>query len=227
MALTTTLAALRNEVRERGGLRRSTSLTDSILTNFINKGVEAVHSLMVSKCPDRIVKRTSPDLSTAIGVETVALPSDFLTLRSHPLRISGTTKLKILPFDIDEESWVDDDSTLGWGGAGYRYMLQAGNLRLLPTPTSVDTIRLWYLPHHTKLVADADVYDATHGADDLVIEHALKQATERDRRPAQTHIAEIQRMEQAFIRKVQVRDQSEPEYMVDYGRGHSIWREGF
>jgi len=216
MAITSSLAQLRSAVTERGGYRRSTSLTPSILTGFINAGIVEVHDLLAKHNPDYLTKRTNPDLATVIGVETVALPSDFYKLRRVDLVRSGdATRLR--SYQIDDETMLAEDSLWGIGGT-YRYMLQAGTLRFVPTPTAVDTVRLWYIPHATKLVLDADLYDGIGGADDLVIEHALLRAAERDRRPAADHAAMIQRLEKRLMFAVEARDQSEPEYLPDLGR---------
>lgn len=224
MAWTSTLLQLRTETRNRGGYRRSTSLTDAILNGFINAGIAEVHELIVKHSPDFLLKRTNPDLVTSVGNELVSLPTDFFKLRGRPLLIEGSSKLKLMEFEIDQETELVDLSLSGWDVAPYRYMLQAGNLRLIPEPTSVDTIRLWYLPHATKLVADADVYDGVNGHEDLVIEHALLRAAERDRRPAQDHASNIQRLERRLKSALEARDQSTPEYLVDHGRGWSLLR---
>jgi hypothetical protein len=219
MAWTASLLQLRTDVRNRGGYRRSASLTDAILNGFINAGIAEVHELIVKHNPDFLLKRTNPDLTTTPGSEDVPLPGDFFKLRGRPLQIQGSSKLKLMEFDIDEEPEIGDLQIMGWDAAPYRYMLQAGNLRLVPTPTTADTIRLWYLPHATKLVADGDVYDGVNGHEDLVIEHALLRAAERDRRPAQDHAANIQRLERRLLSALEARDQSTPEYLVDHGRG--------
>lgn len=223
MAWTSTLAQLRSAVRERGGYRRSTSLTDAILLGFINAGIAEVHELIVKHNPDFLVKRTNPDLLTSIGIEFVALPSDFFKLRRVDLLVSGVV-LRMMGYQIDEEPYLQDDEVLfGQTSATYRYMLQAGTIRLVPTPTVVDTIRLWYIPHATRLAADGDVYDGVNGHEDLVIEHALLRAAERDRRPAGDHAANVQRLERRLLSALEARDQSTPEYLTDHGRGWPLW----
>lgn len=223
MAWTTTLAQLRSTVRERGGYRRSTSLTDAILTGFINAGIAEVHEIIVKHNPDFLVKPTSPDLTTTPSVEFVALPGDLFKLRRADLLSSGRA-FRIMPYQIEEEPLLRDDDIL-WGltAAPFRYLLQAGNLRLAPTPSTVETIRLWYIPHATRLVADADVYDGVNGHEDLVIEHALLRAAERDRRPAADHQANIQRLEKRLLSALEGRDQIGPDYLVDHGRGWPLW----
>lgn len=222
MAWTVTLSALRNEVRNRGGYRRSTALTNAVMDGFINYGVKEVHELVIKHNPKLVVKPTSPDLTTVPGTATVALPTDFLKLFVKPLLVVGSSLLRLSEYDLDEEAFLQESADL-WGEAKYRYMLQAGFLRLVPTPTVADTIRLWYLPHATKLVNDADVYDGVNGYEDLVIEYALKQAAERDRRPTADHDANIARLTASLMHAMESRDKSEPEYLFDHGRGWPVY----
>jgi hypothetical protein len=224
MAWTTTLAEFLTEVRERGGYRRSMALTDAILTKMINKGIAAVHELIVKHNPDFLIKQASPDLVTSPGSAPVALPGDFYKLRGRPLLVTGGRILKIHPFDIDEEGDFEDLAIFGYDGVSYRYMLQAGFLRLVPTPTIVDTIRLWYLPHATKLALPGDVYDGVNGHEELVIEHALLRAAKRDRRPTQDHAETIAALEKSLLSALEARDQSGPDYLVDHGRGWPLWQ---
>jgi hypothetical protein len=217
MAWTSTLTQMLTEVRNRGGYRRSTSLTDAILTGFINAGIAEVHDLIVKHNPDFVV--TSADLATTAGVATVNLPSDFYKLRRADL-VNGSRSSKLRPYQIDDETYIDE-ATIWDSGVGAdrpRYALQAGTMRFVPIPSSVYTVRLWYVPHATRLVVGADVYNGVNGHEDLVYEHALLRAAERDRRPADEHRASIQRLEKRLLSALEARDQSEPEYLVDHGR---------
>ncbi len=218
-----TLAELRNEVRETGGYRRSTSLTDAILNKFINRGIAAVHEILVKHNPDFIMVRTNPDLTTTPGSADVALPGDFYKLRGRPLLVRGGRILKIHEFEIDEEGDFEDIAVFGNDGVDFRYMLQAGNLRLVPAPTTTETIRLWYLPHATELVDDTDVYNGVNGHESLVIEHALFRAAKRDRRPSGDHAETIKELERQLLSALEARDQSGPDYLVDHGRGWPLW----
>lgn len=220
MAWTATLVDLQNEIRNRGGYRRSTSLTNPILTGFINYGIKEVHELIVKHSPKLVLKPTSPDLVTTPGTATVALPGDFLKLYARPQLLPDLSWID--EYEIDEEPFLQESADL-WGGAKYRFLLQAGFVRLIPTPTVADTIRLWYLPHATKLVNPGDVYDGVNGYEDLVIEYALRQAAERDRRQTADHDANIARLLGSLKSAMEARNKSEPEYLYDHGRGWPLY----
>ena len=217
MAWTATLTEMLSELRARGGYRRSTSLTDAILLPFLNSGIAEVHDLLCKHNPDFVV--TSSDVVTVAGTATVALPTTFYKLRRVDL-VAGSSITRLRSFQIDEETYIDEDTawSAGAGVSVPRYMLQAGNLRLVPTPTSVQTLRLWYLPHATKLASGADVYTGVNGHEDLVYEHALRLCKARDRLSTIDHDAAIARLEKRLMFAMEARDQSEPEYLPDLGR---------
>jgi hypothetical protein len=218
MAWTATLSEMLVELRARGGYRRSTSLTDDVLVPFLNSGIAELHDLICKHSPDLLV--TSKDLAVVADAATVALPSDFYKARRVDL-VEGTTATRLRSFQLDEETYLDGATV--WDTASVsmrpRYMLQAGNLRLVPTSSGAQTIRLWYLPHAKKLTSGLDSYTGFNGHEDLVYEHALRLCKARDRLPTVDHEAAIQRLEKRILFSLEGRDQSEPDYLPDHGRG--------
>jgi hypothetical protein len=211
------------EFRNRGGYRRSTAITDAIATSFLNAGIAEVHDLICKHNPDFLV--TSDDLVTEADEPLVELPADFYKLRRLDL-VEGSTVTKLRPFQFEEEGRIADgtiwDDGVSMGRP--RFMLQAGNLRLAPPPSSILALRLWYIPHATKLVLAEDpeddtVYDGVNGHEDLVYEHALRMAKARDRMDTSVHDQAIARLEKRLLSALESRDQSEPEYLADHGRG--------
>lgn len=328
MAWTADLTEMLAELRRRGGYRRSTSLTDAILTGFLNSGIAAVHDLIVKHNPDFLVK--SVDIDTVADVATVPLPADFYKARRVDL-VDGSTTVRLRPCQMDDELRTSEATV--WSTASGlgrpRYLLQAGRIKLVPTPSSVYTLRLWYIPHATKMVAataatldlgplttnldtvvaaaiagedgnditlafvadgtttgqldenafpdvvfhyasgvttvgdfEAAVgasdrlaissldgtaatalaapgdtfaatgftggvgaeYDGVNGHEDLVYEHALRYCKVRDRQPTGEHDDSIMRLEKRLLFALESRDQSEPVYLADLGRGEEdVW----
>jgi hypothetical protein len=218
MAWSVTLTEMLTELRARGGYRRSTSLTDAVLTPFLNTGIAEVHDLIVKHNPDVLV--TSADIPTVAGTATIALPSTFYKSRRVDL-VEGSVSTRLRSFEIDEETYLGESTV--WDSAERssrpRYMLQAGTIRFSPVPTSVQTIRLWFIPHATKLVSGGDVYTGYNGHEDLVYEHALRLCKARDRMSTADHDAAIARLTKRLLFALEGRDTSEPDYCPDLGRG--------
>lgn len=207
MAWTATRAQMLTELRARGGYRRSTSLTDEILTPFLNAGIAYTHELICTFDPDFLAK--PKQLETEAGDDTVNLPLDFYKFRRLYL-LEGDRRTRLKPFQLDDDFQADRAGAL-------RYRLQAGKFRFVPTPSSVEQLELWYVPHATKLVIDADKYDGVNGHEDLVYEYALRLCKERDRMDTSSHDVNIQRLEQRLRTALGDRDQSEPEYVRGFG----------
>jgi hypothetical protein len=218
MSWVSTLTEMLVELRARGGYRRSATLTDAILTPFLNSGIAEVHDLVVRHAPDMLVM--SSDLTTAANVATVALPARFYKGRRVDL-VEGASSARLRSFELDEETYLDESTAwdAGTGSGRPRYMYQAGNLRLVPTPTSAMTIRVWYVPHATKLESPDDTYTGVNGFEDLVYEHALRLCKARERMDTTGHDSAIQRLEKRLLYALEARDQSEPEYLPDLSRG--------
>jgi hypothetical protein len=214
---TVALSEMLTELRARGGYRRSTSLTDSILTEFLNTGIDEVHDLVMRHAPDSLV--TSADLTVTAGASTTELPPRFYKTRKVCL-LEGTREVRLRAYDFDDETQMDEASIWDSGTTTGRpkYTLQAGSLRLTPATASAITIRLWYLPTAQELDLATDEYEGTRGQISLVYEHALRLAKARDRMGTSTHDQAIAKLEKRLHFALDNRDTSEPEHLPDLGR---------
>lgn len=198
MAWTVTLTEMLAELRSRGGYRRSTALTDGILTGFLNKGIARVHELVVKKYPEALV--VSADLSPISGTSTVELPTTFYKL--HLIALVDGDTLKPLPRISLRRSLSETNG----------YFLQGDNVQAMASSASF-TVRVWYIPHATKLVTGTDEYDGVNGHEELVYEHALRMCKVRDRLPTNEHDEEIARLEKVVLTAYEAMDQAEPMYL--------------
>lgn len=209
---------MRTELLARAGLRRSATLTDAILTGWINSGIAEVHDLIARHNPDFLLKWK--DVEAYADDATVTLPTDFYQLRRLDL-VEGDVSTRLRPFQIDDELYLGEGEVWDPGrlGTRLRYMLQAGCVRLVPTPESTIVLRLWYVPHATKLSADGDKYNGVNGHEDLVYEHALRLMKARESRDTSMHDQAIARLTKRLLAALGARNQSEPEYLADHSRG--------
>lgn len=206
MSWTTTLAEFRTAIRDRGGYRRSTAITNSMLDSFVNSAISEVHDVLCDKSPDRIT--TSTTLATVAGVDTVALPSTFYILRGLDLVTDSSRPLRLRQFSFHERTYYADQLD-----RQYLYRLQGSNIHLTPTPGSVESLRLYYIPHATKLVDDDDVFNGWNGYDELIIQIGLMRCAARDQMPTADIEREIERCYRRVLVSSDARDASEPVYL--------------
>lgn len=211
MARTRTLAEMRTDVRNQGDYANSNVFTDAILTEFINKGIAEVYELLVDASESYYLTNTT--VTTTASQAYVAAPTDLYTLKAVDVLV-GSDYVPLQKFDLDERG---QNKYVRYQGR-YVYRLQGSNIYLEPTPTtSSDTLRIWYIPHATKLSSDSDTFDGINGFEDLVIEKALYLCDKRDNRPLADRMQEIARLEARVRKNAEGRESDEPFYLPDYG----------
>lgn len=171
MARTVTLANLRTDARRRADMESYSSLTDAEVNRYINSSIAALHSKIVPLCEDDYT--TSTTIATVAGTESYSLPAAFLYVRHVEAAINGV-KLSFAKWNFAERHRY----TQPWAsmGAPYTYRLVgADTIRLLPVPTGVYSVTVWYIPATTDLSADGDTYDERDGyAEWVVLDVAIK-----------------------------------------------------
>jgi hypothetical protein len=204
---------------------RSAVFTDAVIMGYLNRSLAKLYDLLIQKWADYYLVETT--LNTTAAQEYVTLPAAFYKLRALDLRSGSSPYYSYTPckrFELAERNHYHRGYDAGYGPA-YYYRLEAGDpvngtttpnkLRLIPTPTGTDTLRLFYIPHATKFTAGADTFDTINDYDDLLIQRALLYADEREERPLQERLAIIQKLEMEIGSAADGRDGSEPPYLAD------------
>lgn len=178
MARTTTLAIMRASVRKRGDFDNSRVITDAMVDAAINRGIAKVWDVMLDARPDYYLATSSP--VTVANQATITLPTDFYQLRKLEV-LDGGDYRKVLPHNLsDSQRFTGDASRL------FRYRIQgSASLTLVPTPTQVWALRLYYLPHAPLLDDDADTFDGISGYEDMVESEAIYDLKKREGMPAE------------------------------------------
>lgn len=218
MARTITLAELRTAVLERGGWSVSADLTAPVLNDFINEAIAELWDTLIQADKERLA--TSTNLVTIAGNDAVALPSTFYELLKLECQ-DGAEWVRLLPVALKVAHRF---RTLN--GKHYRYRLQGSNIRLVPTPASVDTLRCWFIPYATPLVLDADTFDGINGYEEHVIQLAKYRCEVRQDLPSQeATYREVARLLQRVRTASSDRDADEPFYINPYGPQAEEWED--
>jgi len=206
MARTRTLLQLRTSVQQRGAYENSADITSAILTEAINEAISETYDILVQRWADYYVTRAN--LTVTANADTVALPSDFYKLRKLEVvdstAPSGYRKLSTL--DLSASHAVGSQVV----GKRYRYRLEQGNVVLMPTPTTGETLRIFYVPEFTLLSADGDTFDGINGYEELVIQLALLRCKRREELPTDDIEREINRLTLRVRDAADGRDASAP-----------------
>lgn len=212
MARSATLAEMRTSVTRRGGWENSEDITSTVIDELLNEGITEVWDLLVGKWADYYTAEAT--LATIVGNDAVALPATFYKFRKLEILIAGTLgaadeqMMRLLPHDLESSHRY---RTLH--GKRYRYRIQAGNLRLVPRPQAIETLRLFHIPWATKLVADGDLFDGINGYEELVIQLAMLRCYKRTGEDTMDTVNEIDRLSRRVRTAADARDAAEPFYL--------------
>lgn len=211
MARTITLADMRAGVRRRGGWTNSRRVTTTLLNDVINSAIAEVWDILVEKWADYYA--TEASLATTVGVDFIALPSTFYKFRKLELRWTTPPDewVRLRPHDLESShSFQSKHRT-------FRYRIQGGQLRFAPTPQTVETLRLTFVPWSTVLVADADTFDGINGYEELVMQLAKLRIEEELKLDTTGAMAEVARLTMRIRTAADGRDAAEPFYLNPRG----------
>jgi hypothetical protein len=191
MARTTTLSELRTRARRLGDNRTSSRYSDSELNDEINLALTYVYDMLVTAYGERYYEKATPSsFSTVAGTATYNLPSDFYKLSRICVLVDGTRERNL-------ERFVDMETD-------FTQPVQ-----------SVFSVRLYYVPCATKLVADGDTFDGVNGWEKMIAALAaiaLKIPDEED-------LSGLMAMVELETRRIQnaksARDKGQPHRIAD------------
>lgn len=178
MARTVTLSQLRDDARlyadERPG-GTSTFITNTEATRLVNLALCELYDLLVEARGHEYYETVDTSISTAAGTATISLPATFYQLLSVHLQWSSTDLEPVPALEhIQDRHWHTNLGT--WAQHNPKaYRLRSTVLEFFPTPSSVVTVELRYVPAFTDLSADGDTFDGVNGWEKLV---ALRVACE-------------------------------------------------
>jgi hypothetical protein len=154
MAVTKTLAQLRTALLRRAGFDTATQsedLTSDVLDEILNDALYEGHDVITGKWLDYFTTSTTQVL--VAGTAAYALPADFYKLRCVWIA-NGAEAIRLKPIDLDAAHLYVGRSvgTIG----DYRYRMMGRNLIIAPTPSSAQTLTIFYIPLQPTLTLDAD-----------------------------------------------------------------------
>lgn len=169
----TTLAELREKVRERSDQQSSQFITDTELNGYINNSYAELYDILVSRFEDYYIK-TPLLFSVASGSNSYAVPADLYKIRGIDLNLDGQWST-IYPFNFVERNRVNSRARSVIGRVGVNYRLMGQNLLFYPEDRAQGDYRLWYIPRYTALVADATVIsDVMDYEEYIIVDAAIK-----------------------------------------------------
>ena len=200
-------------------------IPDAEVTTYINHGIRRLRDRLVDHGGEPWFRK-SGTVNTVANQATVSYPSDFRKMIGISVTLSGND-VSLEPLDFMQRDRFDDVN--GWDNIGpIFYSLEQDNIRLYPTPDSVQTLTIHYLADFTALVNDADTIEA-YGYEDYAAYYAAVMIRLKEDVDPSALIVERDRILQDAIMHLSSRDHGHPEPAVRDVRAmrtDRLWRFG-
>lgn len=214
MPLTKTLAQLQTDVQRICQLENSSDIGGTPLRDFVNESRRETYEILVETYGEDYFTISTPLLLLA-GTDTYPVPADFYKLR-HIDWLRGDRLVRLRKHDLTGKNYFQPQ--LASPLHGPRYRLQGSNLVFVPTPTTAETLTVYYVPTVPVLVNSGDVATFV-----IPLEHSLLMQVARraclERQELDTSGPErtIARLTASLTRAADNRDIAEPFYLDPRG----------
>lgn len=235
------LKQIRLESRQRADRENSEFVTDPELNTFINKAMYELYDLLITVYEDYNV--ATPIQFTTNGTSNAySLPNGSNTFTDSITQETVTPQpyYKLLGLDLavqnSNNGWVtinkynfidrnrfvypNTASTI-YGVFNMQYRVMGSNIQFIPTPSSAQTIRVWYIPRLTELLADTDTTDiGISGWLEYVIARTAKYILDKEESDTSTLDAEIIYLKERIESSASNRDAGQPDKISDTRGGN-------
>lgn len=166
MSGSVSLLTLRSQVRKRADIENETVRhTDAEVNRYINMAWNELYDLITSTNTDLF--NTTYSFPTVAGTSVYALPTGFYLLRTANI-VQNSWTYELSALNLSElDSYNNYGQVYAGSPSGYAFL--GSNLQLVPTPTSVYTVTIRYVPLPTDMVADSDTIPMQAGWEEYVI----------------------------------------------------------
>lgn len=166
---TVNVASLISQVRKLSDLVGAEKrVTDADIIVYLDKSNKELHDLLIEKEQDYFI--TTSTIAVVASTDTYALPTDFYRLRGVDIKDGSDW------FDVRKYNWQDrnrfqhaDFNYNRYTGSTLRYRLQGNQIKLTPTPTKSDTLRINYIPSSEPITTDKQSIEDYNGWSFLVV----------------------------------------------------------
>ena len=202
-------------------------VTDPELISYINQSYFELYDLLVTEYEDYFVQ--TPYEFQTDGNQMYNLPSDFykllgvdLGLASSPANQAWVT-LKKFDFISRNRYVYPQLSSTYLGVFNLRYRLVGGKVMFIPTPSSGQWIRMWYIPTLTTLSALTDTAQGVSGWTEYIICDAAIKCGQKE----ETDVSVLMAQKMGLIKRIEEtamnRDAGQPDTISDVRTFSERW----
>ena len=151
------LSELRLLARQRADMENSQFISDDEWRRMINRSYSELYDLVVTSANSEDYFLKSDTISLVNGTDSYDLPTDFYKMRGVDIN-SGGTSTPLRRYNFSQRNV----GSLYAIASDMRYHVQGSKI-FFPTPSTIDTVTLWYIPSPKKFL-EYTVTAITRGA---------------------------------------------------------------
>lgn len=219
------LGQIRLMAQQRADRVNSNFVTLTEWNSYINQSYYELYDLLITAYEDYYVQ--TPLLVTTTGASQYTLPTDFYKLLGVDIGLASNTNAWVTLHKynfIARNRYVFPQLTSTYLGVfNLRYRLVGNTLMFIPTPSSGQTLRVWYIPRLTELVADTSVLDGVSGWSEYVIVDAAIKALQKEESDVSVLMAQKMALKKRIEESSMNRDVGQPDTISDTRRASDAW----
>lgn len=207
------LKQIREQSRQRADMVGSQFVTDSEWNLYINQSYKELYDLLVTVYEDYYVEQDT--FTTDGSTQRYDLPTDFYKALGVDCSLgpNNNAKVTLQKFDfVERNRYVYPNITSTFMGVfNLRYRINGSKLMFIPTPSSGQTITLWYIPRVSTLLNDTDIADGVNGWTEYIIVDAAIKAMQKQESDVSVLMAQKQMLKQRIEESAINRDAGAPD----------------
>ena len=226
------LQTLRANVLDRADKPANTLVPDAEANNYINKAHRRIHRVLAGMAGGREQFTIFSQFNTVAGTDiysfaTVTGATDnILYINGIDAEYEGNTFRPVLPYTFIQRNRSQD--RLGWGFYDRaRYALVGRNIRFIPSPNAVHSVRVWYIPEPSLMVTDTDTLIDYFGLDEYVELDAAIQILSKEESDISTLLALREDIKSQILSDATTIDAGLPKTVQDVehlNHDHLLWQ---
>lgn len=223
----TTVGNIKLEAQQRCNKEGSIFYTDQEWNSMINQSYKELYDILVQKFGNDYYVATPYTYTTTQNLELYPLPSDFYKLLLVEVALNKAdpnSYITLRQYEFIQKNLYNYPNIYTFYGiTNLRYRLNGSNLSIVPTPSSGQTLRIWYAPRPNQLINDTDTVDAISGWEEYIVTDVCIKALVKEESDvtiyAQQKMALLKRIEEA----AENRNIGEPQRVSDSRQRNFAW----
>lgn len=195
------LASLRLAAQQRADRVNSEFVTKQEWNSYINQSAFELYDLIVNTYEDWYF--ATPYSFQTDGSASYDLPPLMYRLMGVDLGIAENNNawVTVPKYDfVERNRYVYPNVTSTYYGMfNLRYRAMGNKLNFIPTPSSGQYIRVWYVPRMVEMVADTDVLDMVSGWQEYIVVDATIKALQKE----ESDVSALMVQKQALIKRIE------------------------